>query len=155
MASRPRRWENLSPSTRKRYASKGRTLGQTEAQVKSFYESGGRMSVYRGHPTRPGNVSERMWTKMRAAAKASRMQRGLDEGSNISDVLESLLGKGFKPQWIIDRLIEQKESRDTYLSPTARYMRRINPHQDAGYQPGRSRFHNRVMHADIELFYYH
>lgn len=151
MASRRRSWDALAASTRKRYLSKGRSLGQTAAEVQRLYESGGNMSVYRGHPARPGGVSERMWTRLRTAAKRARLERD----GNVSDILDSLLSKGFKSTWILRKLEEKEDSRDTYLAPHNRMLRRTRINPDAGKQPGQRRYFGRPQYADIELFYYH
>ena len=148
--ARRRSWETLSESTRKRYLSKGRSLGQSAAEVIRLYESGGNMSAHRGHPSRAGGVSERMWTRLRAAARRARLQQDGD----VSDILESLLGKGFKPQWILDKLDEKEESRDAYRNPFNRMLRNAGQ-RNAGIQPGNDRYHQRIQYADIELFYYH
>lgn len=151
MPKRPRKgWDQLAASTRKRYLSKGKTLGQTEPQVKAYYESGGDMSAYRGHRKRPG-TSERQWSAMVAAAKRAKLDQ--DTNGHYDVILESLLAKGFTPSWIIDKLDEKADSRGTYRSTAARALRKQSV--DAGWQPGRKRYHRRNVIADIELFYYH
>lgn len=147
---KPRRWESLADSTRKRYLAKGRTLGQTEAQVKAHYLSGGDMSAYRGHRKHAG-ASERQWSAMVRAAKAARLDE--DTTGDMTVILESLLAKGYKPAWIVSKLTEKKDSRDTYRSDLARKLRKQRI--DAGWQPGRRRYHKRDQPADIELYYYH
>ena len=145
---KPRVWEQLAPSTRKRYLSKGRSLGQTEAQVKAHYLAGGNMSAYRGHRKHAG-ASERQWSNMVRAAKQAR----LDEDGDLEAILESLLSKGLTPQWIILKLREKEDSRDSYRSTLARELRKKGV--DTGWQPGRRRYHARLQYADIEIYYYH
>lgn len=86
-----------------------------------------------------------------AAARAARLDEDVE--SDMGAILESLLTKGYSYDWILTKLDEKKESRDTYRSNPARILR----HQgiDAGWQPGRRRYHKRAQPADIELFYYH
>lgn len=147
-APKPRVWEQLATSTRERYVSKGKALGQSEAQTKAHYVGGGDMSAYRGHRKHAG-ASERQWAAMKKAAK----QSWLDEDGDIDTILESLLSKGLKPGWIIVRLNEKRGSRVTYRTAFARAVRKKGI--DAGWQPGRRRYHARLQYADIEIFYYH
>ena len=76
-----------------------------------------------------------------------------DTTGDYTVVLESLLTKGFTPQWILDRLAEKKDSRDRYRSAIARGLRKRG--SDAGWQPGRGRYKKRILVADIELYFYH
>lgn len=150
MATRPRNWAKLKPSTRDRYLAKGRKQGLTPAQTEQLYMSGAPLGEFRGHRPRPG-ASERQWARMVQAAKAARLNEDVEGDFRI--VLESLLAKGYKPAWIIRKLEEKKESRDTYRSPAAGVLRKQG--KAAGWEPGRSRFFKRDQPADIELYYYH
>lgn len=114
------------------------------------------MAVYRGHAPRHG-ATESQWRRMTRAAKAARMDRDIDEDrpQGVRDILESLLRKGFEPEWIIARLKEKKESRDAYLHPTNRRLR-AEGIKHAGKDPGSQRYHEgKLTRADIELYYYH
>ena len=149
MAAKRRIWDQLAASTRKRYISKGKALGQSERQVKQYYESGGNMGAYRGHKPHAG-ASERQWAAMVAAAKVAQ----LNQDGDITLILENLLAKGFKPAWITAKLNEKRESRGAYRSPINRALRRAG-NKDAGREPGRSRYYKRTHPADIEIYYYH
>jgi hypothetical protein len=111
------------------------------------------MSLYRGHAKHAG-ASERQWATMVRLSKRARMDED-PPAENITTVLESLLAKGFKPSWIIARLEEKIDSRDTYRSRAAKLLRQQFPNEDYGYNPGRRRYYGRNFYADIELFYYH
>ena len=158
MAQR-RVWERLAEATRKRYVARGKSMGQSEAQVRAHYESGGSMATYRGHPPRYG-VGERMWTRLRKEAKKAELDKDLADpdthtSGDVTIVLVSLLSKGFSPQWILDRLAEKQDSRSTYRSRAAKLLRKQFPKMDWGWDPGRKRFYRRTLIADIELYYYH
>lgn len=146
--AKPRVWERLSDTTRKRYISKGRSLDQTPEQVRAYYESGGTMGAYRGHKPHYG-ASERQWSAMLAAARRSR----LDEDGNTTQILENLLAKGFKPNWIVHQLDLKADSRDAYRSPLNRAKRKAK--RGAGREPGASRYKRRVLIADVEIYWYH
>jgi hypothetical protein len=90
---------------------------------------------------------------MMRLAKASELGSEREPPVPPDVILESLLSKGFTPDTILQWLREKKDSRDTYRSPVNRALRHRGI--DAGYQPGRARYHNRDTYADIEVFYYH
>lgn len=148
--AQPRNWQRLAASTRQKYLSRGRTLGMTPAQVEQYYLTGGDMRVFRGHRPHPG-ASERQWSAMLWAARAARLNEDVEGDWRI--VLENLLAKGFTPTWIIERLEEKRDSRDTYRSVLARQQRKRN--DPAGWAPGRPRYFKRTSPADIEIYYYH
>lgn len=150
--ARSRTWDALSASTQKRYIATGKRLGQSADEVRRYYESGGSMSVYRGHAPKHG-LSEYRWRKLRKAAKDAGLEGDLTGGDTVSGVLESLLRKGFSYEWILKRLIEKKESRDAYRDPVNVRLRAEGAH--AGRQPGNERYHKRALHADIEIYFYH
>lgn len=170
--AKPRVWERLSDTTRKRYISKGRSLNQTPEQVRAYYESGGTMGAYRGHKPHYG-ASERQWAAMVAAARAAGLHQDAEgyytnERKHIlspratiigrqfiTTTLENMLGKGFKPRWIIARLREKKDSRDTYHTAIKTAIRNRDRNDDRGYQPGRARYHARPLIADVEIYWYH
>lgn len=145
-----RPWDQLAESTRKRYIAKGKRLGLSPAQVQAHHAAGQPMGAFRGHAPKPG-ASERQWGAMLAAAKAARLHEDVDYP--ISVILESLLVKGYKPEWIIRKLVEKKESRDTYRSKTAHQLRKSGDKR--GWDPGRPRYFTRDIRADIEIFWYH
>jgi hypothetical protein len=147
--AQPRSWARLSANTQHRYLTRGRRLGMSEAQVIAQYESGANISILRGHPSHHG-LSEKRWTQLRTAAKASQLY----EDGDIAIILDSLLAKGFSFKWILTKLTEKKESRDTYRAPENREARRRGD-KDAGREPGRTRYYGRSQIADIELYYYH
>lgn len=156
--AKPRNWDALSERQRKRYLSKGKKQGFTDDYTRRYYETGGDLREFRGHRSRYG-TSEKTWTKLRRAAYAAKLETDHPKGQTgdafVVYVLESLLSKGFKPQWILDKLAEKRNSRDTYRSVFAKALRKQFPTSDAGYNPGRKRFHARNQIADLELYYYH
>lgn len=147
MAQQRRDWSRLGERQRKRYIGAGRKQGLTEAQVIQHYESGGNLSAWRGQrPTQRPGISERKWRQLRAAAKRAQLE-------NATEVLESLVQKGFTAEWILHELEQQYVARTEFRSAPRRAMRaqRI----DAGWQPGRNRYKRRNLTADIEIYYYH
>lgn len=153
MARAPKRrlWTRLKESTRRDYLRRGKAQGLTEQQIIALYESGGNVSALRGHKRRMG-ISERQWTNLRKAALKAQLDKDLESG-DVNEVLESLLMKGFKYEWILRNLETKEDSRSEYRSFIRRAMRRN--HMDDGWEPGRTRYHNRNQMADIELYYYH
>lgn len=150
MSGRARNWDRLKQSTRDRYLAKGRKQGLTAEQVKSTYLSGVPLGEWRGHRPHPG-ASERQWSAMVRAAKQAHLPEDVDGDYTI--VLESLLAKGYKPAWILKKLAEKRDSRDTYRSSAARIARAKG--KSVGWDPGRPRYFARALPADIELYYYH
>lgn len=149
--AKPRNWTLLAASTQKRYTNKGAKQGLTPAQVEAAYMSGRPLGDWRGHPKRP-HASERQWGQLVKAAKAADL--GKDVDGDYTVVLDSLLQKGYAPAWILQKLAEKKESRDTFLL-AANVRARKQGHDMAGRQPGRRRYFGRSQPADIELYYYH
>jgi hypothetical protein len=150
--ARPRVWGNLSATTRKRYLGSGASQGLTEAATIRLYESGANLGVFRGHRPHPG-ASERQWSAMLAAAARARLEEDT-EGEPVSTILDSLLSKGLKPNWIIKTLDEKADSRDIYRSRINRARRRAGD-KTAGTEPGRSRYLRRTQYADVEIYWYH
>lgn len=83
------------------------------------------------------------------AARASELSPDGDHG----EILESLLSKGFQYEWILSELGRQQNARSQFRSAYRRALRRQG--RDTGWQPGRTRYKRRVIHADIEIYYYH
>lgn len=158
MASR-RDWQQLGERQRKRYLAAGRKQGLSSQQVIEYYESGGDLSVWRGQTrSRRVGVSERTWRKLMAAARRSELGQippGRQKPVPPGEILESLIRKGFEPDWILDQLEKQYDSRTRFRSAAMRAYRKKYPKLDAGYNPGRSRHKRRNLNADIELYYYH
>lgn len=148
MATGRRDWSRLGERQKKRYLAAGRKQGLSEGEIIQHYESGGSLAIWRGQSrSKRAGVSERTWRRLMRAAQAAELS------DNPGEVLESLVGKGFQPDWILDELWRQENARSQFRSAYRRALRRKK--LDAGYQPGRARYKRRNLIADIELYYYH
>lgn len=126
---RPRIWDNLTEGTRKRYIRNAGKTGLTPDQAKAYYESGGKLTAFRGVPQR--SISERQWRKLNRLAKDAELKKR-------EEVLDSLLAKGFSQQWIERELRDRKKAIDGLKRGHQEYFKR--------------RWERRNRFADIELY---